>query len=410
MKHETNSYIVEGEVAPGYESVKDLFISKFEIGCEENSQLCVYVKGEKVIDLWGRVDKQNKFDGDSLVNVFSSTKSVTAICMGMAYERGWLNYQDKICKHWPEFAQKGKEEIRIVDLLKHEAGMAQLEYPLEMEDSLTHNIKNNVMGEKLAGMSPAWPEGSKREYHAITRGWLANEIFRRVHPDSLTIGEFLEKEISFKLDIDVYIGCEKENFYGFKHAPGGYNMIHSLRNSFGLSSGVNYGFFEIVSMIWKFRNIMKNSKPNLKNNDIMVYNLPEYRKGQYPSVNGNCSARGLAKLAAYMANKGTGPDGKVLMNNNTWEAMHADSTKEVLLLDIMSAFTQGGLGNYEDKEERSGYFGWMGYGGSVFQWHPQLCIGFSYTCTLLFPMNIQNYKAAEIQREVVKCARNLAGS
>merc|ERR1711997_991748 len=116
-------FIVEGEVAPGYESVKDLFIAKYEIGCEENSQLCAYVQGKKVVDLWGRVDKDNSFDGDSLINVFSSTKSVTAIIMAMAADRGWIQYSDQIQKHWPEWGNNGKEEITIEDLMKHEAGM-----------------------------------------------------------------------------------------------------------------------------------------------------------------------------------------------------------------------------------------------------------------------------------------------
>jgi len=407
MKHTTNKYIVEGEVSPGYESVKDLFISKFDLGSEENSQLCIYVKGEKVVDLWGRIDKTNDFNGDSLINVFSSTKSVTAIVMGMAYERGWFKYSDKIGQHWPEFATKGKEEITIADLMRHEAGMATTEYPVERIDCLPENIKKNVLGEKLAGMAPAWPKDRKREYHSITRGWLANEIFRRVHPENMTIGEFLEEEVSKKLGLDVYIGCEKENYFEFKHASGSYTAIHSLRKSFGMKSGVEASFFYMCSKIYAFAKIMRNAKPVIEKFDVMEFNTPDFRRSECPSANGNCSARGLAKLASFMANKGKDRDGTTLMNETAWEALHGESTEDYIILQHKVGMTQGGLGKFEKHADRAGYFGWMGYGGSAFQWHPELRIGFAYTCTLLFPISVFNAKAGEFQEEVAKCARNL---
>lgn len=70
----SKQYIIEGTVAPGYESVKKIFEANFSRGADENSQLCVYVGEEKVVDLWGRVDSDNGFNADSLINVFSSTK------------------------------------------------------------------------------------------------------------------------------------------------------------------------------------------------------------------------------------------------------------------------------------------------------------------------------------------------
>jgi len=175
-----------------------------------------------------------------------------------------------------------------------------------------------------------------------------------------------------------------------------------------MSSGVEASFFYMCSKIYKFAMMMKNSKPVIEKFDVMEFNLPELRRSEYPSANGNCSARGLAKLGSYMANKGKDGDGNTLMNENAWEALHDESTEDFIILEHKVGMTKGGLGDFDNHDDRKGYFGWMGYGGSAFQWHPELGIGFAYTCTLLFPISVFNAKAAEFQQEVSKCAKNLA--
>jgi len=72
-------------------------------------------------------------------------------------------------------------------------------------------------------------------------------------------------------------------------------------------------------------------------------------------------------------------------------------------------FTQGGVCQFEDEvsQGRGGYFGWMGFGGSVFQWHPELKIGFGYVPTLLTWIDLANNKGRLLQEEVRKCAAAL---
>ena len=79
----------------------------FDTGVEKNSQLVVYHKGKKVIDLWGETPgyrKDSKFNGDTLVNVFSSGKSLGPIMMAILYDQGLFKYEDKVATYWPEFA------------------------------------------------------------------------------------------------------------------------------------------------------------------------------------------------------------------------------------------------------------------------------------------------------------------
>jgi len=408
--HETSAFIIEGHVSAGYERVKDLFKKKYELGCEENSQLCVYVDGEKVIDLWGRLDKSNGYNGDSLTTVYSNTKTLTAIMMAIAVDKGWIQYQDKIAKHWPEFGQNGKENITIEDLMKHEGGLNIPNYPLEEDDFLCQNVKNNKVGDKLARMKPSWPDdpAERRKYHANSRGWIANEIFRRVHPEGLTLGEFLQKNIASVFDVDTYISCEKKNFYACRELTNKYIWTQGLKNTLGLESGI----IPNLSLLWTMKPIAKAiedeihpSKQVKEFTDLLYFCKPQARIGEHPSAGGNCSARGMAKLASVMANKGCSKDGKVLMSESAWSKMH-DNATELNLFGAPSSFTQGGIACVPDGD-KPGYFGWNGYGGSCFQWHPTLKIGFAYTCTLLYPFITLNAKSDEFKALVVECVKKL---
>ena len=105
---QNHSVKVEGTVAPGYETVRDMFEANFREGREDNAQLSVYVGEELVVDLWASLYSSSPYTGDTLSNVFSSTKSLTAICMARMVDKGLLDYKEKISKYWPEFAQNGK--------------------------------------------------------------------------------------------------------------------------------------------------------------------------------------------------------------------------------------------------------------------------------------------------------------
>merc|ERR1711963_290719 len=156
---------IEGTVAPGYESVRDKFEENFRTGRETSAQLCVYVGEEKVVDLWGSI-KDKDFSGDSITNVFSSTKSLAAIALASLVDRGLLNYSDKISKHWPEFGQNGKENVTVADLMRHEAGLASFDTSLTPEDFSRSGIKKNCLGSRIEKEKCQYPKnGSCQENH-----------------------------------------------------------------------------------------------------------------------------------------------------------------------------------------------------------------------------------------------------
>ena len=174
---------IEGNVAPGFESVRTLYEHNMRTLAEKNTQLCVYCDGEKVVDLWGSASGESDFSADSLVNVFSSGKSLESIAIAALVGKGLLSYDAKITDHWPEFATHGKGELTVAELMRHEAGLASLDSSIALEDLLTGNIKRNAVGRLIENQTQRFPGGkSRREYHAVTRGWIANELFRRVDP------------------------------------------------------------------------------------------------------------------------------------------------------------------------------------------------------------------------------------
>jgi len=403
-------FTIDGTVAPGYESVKEMFEENFKAGREDNAQLCVYVGDKLVVDLWGFSSDKN-FNGDTLTNIFSSTKSLTALSIAMLVDKGLISYSDKISKYWPEFAENGKDETTIADLMRHEAGLATFDCSVDPKSLQRENIKKNEIGSVIAKQKQSFPATGKRAYHAVTRGWIANEVFRRVHPTGATIGEHLKETVSDQLEARAFIGSEDKNYSPVVSMSKSFILRQSLIPK-SMGRAIDPNFTELASMMNQFRKLLKESKdkpPALVGMDISgkIWNTPMIRKGESPSANGNCSARGLAKVAAALANKGSFQE-KTILSEAAWMEMHAEPTDGILVANSIK-FTKGGVAEFEEDDisetnGRKGFYGWMGFGGSVFQWHPELKIGFGYTPTLLTWIDLLNNKARLLQGEVIKCA------
>jgi len=409
--------VVQGDVAPGYESVKDIFTENFDTGREESAQLCVYVGEEKVVDLWGS-RSSTSYTADTLTTVFSSTKSLTAIAIASLYDEGLITYDARISDFWPEFGQHGKEKTTIADLMRHEAGLPNAG-PMAAEDCLATNIRKNKLGKVLEDSEQEWPKEGRRQYHAISRGWIANEVFRRVHPEGATIGEFLRAKVSEPLGARAFVGVRQDELADYAPVAEigiGFLFGNSLLPK-ALGSGVDFSFIELCSLFNNFRKMIGDFKPPFKEMDFNkgiggFYNQDLVRLGESSSANGNCSAAGLAKIAAAMANGGSLKGVKVL-GEKGWKALHAEPTPGNLGMNLSEDiyFTQGGLAEFRPGGShgfRDGYYGWIGYGGSVFQWHPRLKIGFAYVPTLMEFHCMHNRKGGRMQEEVVRCAEKLA--
>ena len=136
-----------------------------------------------------------------MVIVYSATKGLAAMTLAIAHSRGWLDYEERVCAYWPEFAQQGKERITVRQLLAHQAGLYALDEPLDR--ALVADFDRLAV--VLARQKPAWEPGTRQAYHGITLGFYESELLRRIDPLHRSLGQFFQDEIASPLGLEVYI-------------------------------------------------------------------------------------------------------------------------------------------------------------------------------------------------------------
>jgi CubicO group peptidase (beta-lactamase class C family) len=200
---------ISGFVKPGFEAVREAFVENFERRKELGAACCVYHRGERVVDLWGGI--RNKATGepweeDTMVLVYSTTKGLSGLAMALAQSRGLFDYEERVSKYWPEFAQYGKEKVTARQLLSHQAGLFALDE--RFDKSLLADFDRLAV--VLARQKPAWDPGTRQGYHAITLGFYESELLRRIDPKHRSLGQYFQDEIAAPLGLDFYIGLPEE--------------------------------------------------------------------------------------------------------------------------------------------------------------------------------------------------------
>lgn len=196
----------------------------------------------------------------------------------------------------------------------------------------------------------SYSSGGKREYHAITRGWVVNELFRRVDPEGRTIGEFLRQEISGPLAADVVVGVqeqERQRMFPVKPLGFVYQVWQSMLPR-ALGRRVLHNVFQLFARIGKIIPAMikggRKSRPPPAFREMTgldYFNAHDFGKGETSSANATCSARGLARLGA-MLSAGGKLEGTEFLSENAWQALHAKSVEAMMGTLMPTRFTQGG--------------------------------------------------------------------
>jgi CubicO group peptidase (beta-lactamase class C family) len=197
--------MVEGDVSRGFEPVREAFTENFTRRRELGGACCVFHNGKKVVDLWGGIrNKQTgePWERDTMVVVHSASKGLAAMTLAVAHSRGWLDYDERVCTYWPEFAQQKKERITVRQLLAHQAGLFAIDEPVD-RSTLADLDRLAVI---LARQKPVWEPGTRQAYHALTLGFYEGELVRRVDPCHRSLGQFFHDEIATPLGEDVYVG------------------------------------------------------------------------------------------------------------------------------------------------------------------------------------------------------------
>ena len=194
---------VEGSVEAGFEPVRDTFAANFEQYGEVGAAFCVHQHGRCIVDLWGGVmapGTSEAYTADTLQMVMSTTKGVVAIAAHILEEEGRLDFDAPVARYWPEFDVEGKGSMPVRWLFSHRAGLAAIDIPLNAEDVYAWD----PVVAALEAQRPNWEPGTAHGYHALTYGWLAGEVMRRV--SGMTVGRFIAERVVQPLGLELWIG------------------------------------------------------------------------------------------------------------------------------------------------------------------------------------------------------------
>src|SRR5258708_31102861 len=199
---------IEGTCDPRFERVREVFADSFANGIEVGAAVAATLDGKPIIDLWGGYADKAKtrpWTRDTLVNVYSTTKGLAAICAHRLVDQGLLDLDAPVAQYWPEFAQAGKDKIPVNYLLSHRAGLPAVRKQLPLDAYSNWP----VMCAALAEQEPWWEPGTKHGYHALTFGYLVGEVIRRI--TDKTPGTYLRDEIAGPLELDLHIGLDAKD-------------------------------------------------------------------------------------------------------------------------------------------------------------------------------------------------------
>lgn len=387
--------IVHGEVAPGFEEVRAEFARNFAERGELGAACAAYVRGRKVFDLWGgRRDERTgaPWERDTLVLVFSTTKGMAAMTFAVAHSRGLFELDEPVARYWPEFAQNGKEQITVRQLLAHQAGLSAVDEPLDARKL----ADLDGMAEVLARQRPAWTPGSRHGYHGISLGWYQNALMRRIDPERRSLGRFFREEIARPLGIEFYIGLPAdfpdERLAAIKDFKK-YQLL--VRIPFEVLGGNTAGLGMVASLMWPW-SLTSRTFLNPKLVTPGDIGNREFRVVESPSSNGIGTARSIAKAYGEFAAGGRalGITPATMRELTAPARTPARGARDaVLKLDTSFSFGFMKPSPTFPYGTSSTTFGTNGAGGSVGFCDPDAGLGFSYV------MNRMGFRLYDDPRE-----------
>jgi len=376
---------ISGTVAPGFEPVRERFAANFQRDdqCREVGAALTVFHGERcIVDLWaGHMDasRVQPWHKDTLLNVYSTTKGIVAVCVAMLVERGVLSYDDTVAKVWPEFAHNGKQLITIAQVLSHQAGLPAFDEPTTIKDLFDWHGRCAA----LARQKPRWVPGEKTAYHPITYGFLAGEIVRRAS-GRRSIGEFVQQELATPLAADFFIGLEP----ALQRRAAETLMPKNLVDPSALPS------------IEETRGSVTN--PMLH---PQAANTAAWRQAEMPALNGHASAEGIARIYAMLANGGVFERHKLLSPATITRMTQVLSNRLDLTLGMEANWAAGvvlnGTTTFFGPNPRA--YGHSGWGGSFGSADPDRRLAIGYVCNQMGPDLVGDVRARELCAAIYSC-------
>ncbi|MGH7839399.1 MAG: serine hydrolase domain-containing protein, partial [Candidatus Binataceae bacterium] len=306
---------------------------------------------------------------DTLVNLFSTTKGLTAICAHRLVDQGLLDLDAPVAAYWPEFAKAGKDHIRVRQLLNHRAGIPALRKPVP--EAAIYDW--GAMTSALAAEEPWWTPGTRHGYHAITIGFLVGEVVRRVTGKSL--GSYFRDEIAGPLELDCHIGLPEKDDSRCGQ------MIQSPAPPKDQINIFKYAQEHPDSVTAK---AFFNPPGAMK---LGAVNSRAWRGAEIPAANGHATARALARLYGVLAAGGECGATRILQPAAIARCHTEESSGRDEVLMIPTRFSSGFMLSqpHDPMGPNARTFGHPGAGGSIGFADPDARVGFGYTMNKMGP-------------------------
>ena len=336
---------VQGTCDPTFEAVRGALAEQLESGNELGASIVVDVDGRTVVDIWGGwcdVEHTTPWAEDTIVNVWSTTKTVLNLAALMLVDRGLLDPFSPVAKYWPEFAANGKDNIEVRHLMSHTSGVSGWEQPFVAEDMYDWDTSTS----RLAAQAPWWEPGTASGYHANNQGHLVGEVIRRITGKHLK--QFVAEEIAGPLGADFQIGAVEADWG--RIAP----VVPPPPLPFDLAA-------------------MDPNSPVFKTftgpvADANNANTEGWRRADMGALNGHGNARSVARIMKALSLDGT-VDGVKLLSPDTISLIFQEQSHGVDL--VLGVPLRLGIGYALPETETVPYLPqgracfWGGWGGSV---------------------------------------------
>ena len=354
---------IHGYCDEKFAHVGEAFASNFAEKDDLGACVAMSIEGEMVVDLWGgHRDKEKTlaWEEDTIVNVYSSTKTMAALCALLLADRGEIDLYAKVSEYWPEFAQNGKENVEVRHFMSHSAGLSGMDEIMQGDDFYDWD---KVVA-ALAKQAPWWEPGSASGYHALTQGHLIGEVVRRVSGKS--IGQFFADEIATPLQADFHIGIGPEH----------YDRIANLIPPPAADLAGGDGDPNSIAAR-TFKNPAASARAS---------RTEGWRQAEIPAANGHGNARSIVRAQTPMANGGSAFGVDLMSLAGTQRIFDEQTNGMDLVLGVPIVFGMG-YGLTSDlmpmgPNKHIGY--WGGWGGStvVVDQDAHLCV--SYVMNKMF--------------------------
>jgi CubicO group peptidase (beta-lactamase class C family) len=309
-------------------------------GTEVGASVCVNVDGETVVDLWGGyadAGRTRPWQPDTIVNVHSVTKTMTALTALLVADRGELDLAAPVSRYWPEFAANGKDGVTVAHLLSHSSGLSGWARPILATDLYDWAKVTDL----LAAQAPFWPPGTASGYHVLTHGYLVGEVVRRV--TGRTLGTVFREEIAEPLGADFHIGLPASE---------------DARVADTVPPDTASTRFDHLTAL------QANAAHNPELDVPTVTRTRAFRGAEIPAGNGIGNARAMATVLAVLARGGVAAGGRLLSEAGCRRALEVQVEGRDLILDLPLRFGLGfAVGSAMMPNPNTLY--WGGLGGSL---------------------------------------------